>query len=68
MDWHFKSVCASSFLRFDTGLEQECTHMDEKRKSDVAELRELKNLYLGMISFEVLKVKKSNKCQIDSYR
>ena len=47
----------SSFLRFDTGLE--CKHMDEKRKSDVAELRELKNLYLGKISFEVLKVKRA---------
>ena len=57
MDGHFKRVCASSFLRFDTGLEQECKHMDEKRKSDVAELRELKNLFLGKISFKVLKVK-----------
>ena len=59
MDGHFKSVCASTFLRFDTGLEQGCKHMDEKRKSDVAELRELKNLYLGKISFEVLKVKRA---------
>ena len=40
--------------------------MDEKRKSDVAELRELKNLYFGKISFEVLKVRNSNKWQIDS--
>ena len=39
--------------------------MDEN-KSGVAELRELKNLYLGKISFEVLKVKNSNKWQIDS--
>ena len=59
MDGYFKSVCASSFLRFDTGLGQECKHMDDKRKSDVAELRELKNLYLGKISFEVLKVKRA---------
>ena len=54
MDGHFKSVCASTFLSFDTGLEQGC-----KRKSDVAELRELKNLYLGNISFEVLKEKRA---------
>ena len=47
------------FLRFDTGLEQGCKHMDEKSKSGVAELRELKNLYLGKISFEVLKVKRA---------
>ena len=59
MDGHFKSVCASSFLSFDTGLEQEWKHMDEKLTSDVAELRELKNLYLGKISFEVLKVKRA---------
>ena len=59
MDGHFKSVCASSFHRFDTSLEQECKHMNEKRKSDVAELRELKNLYLGKTSFEVLKVKRA---------
>ena len=25
VDGHFKSVWASSFLRFDTGLEQECS-------------------------------------------
>ena len=51
MDGHFKSVCVSSFLRFDTGLEQEWKHMDEKLKSDVAELRELKKLYLGKVFF-----------------
>ena len=39
--------------------------MDEKRKSDVAESRELKNLYLGKISLS-FDSKKSNKCQINS--
>ena len=46
-------------FKFDNGLEQECKHMDEKRESDIAEFRELKNLYHGKISFEVLKVKRA---------